>query len=213
MHLAILTLDLRTKKYPVPLARHTSLQRSLGETPAYLGTHSTPSPEPSDTWADMSLCARHCSSRNDRPEKGTQRGQIYCLFSLTIQPLLTFTPVCEVHQKMTSTDKPERNTVYGAILFHVYFLQHVFKKVFTTCRKLYPRLAISMSLKDVLPLVSGQVSVLQERYWILLPSQYLPPFLGRGLSQERKEYCTPPPQVREQSPQGPHTPQPPLTGV
>lgn len=79
----MLTLDLRTKKYPVPLARHTSLHRSLGEIPAYLGTHSTPSPEPSDTWADISLWARHCSSRNDRPRKNTQRAQIYCLFSLT----------------------------------------------------------------------------------------------------------------------------------
>ncbi|KAF3857242.1 hypothetical protein F7725_009101 [Dissostichus mawsoni] len=59
----------------------------------------------------------------------------------------------------------------------------------------------------------GPVSVLQERYWILFPSQYLPPFLGKGLSQERKEYCTPPPQVREQSPHGPHSPHPPLTGV
>lgn len=68
-------------------------------------------------------------------------------------------------------------------------------------------------MNNVLPLVSGQASVLQERYWILLPSQYLPPFFGKGLSQERNEYCTPPPQVREQSPHGPHRPQPPLTGV
>lgn len=70
-----------------------------------------------------------------------------------------------------------------------------------------------MIVTVLLPLLSGQVSVLQERYWILLPSQYLPPFLGVGLSQSLKEYCTPPPQVREQSPHGPHVPQPPFTGV
>lgn len=70
---------MRTKKYPVPLARHTSLHRSLGEIPAYLGTHSTPSPEPRDTWADMSLWARHCSSRKDKPGKETQGGQTYCI--------------------------------------------------------------------------------------------------------------------------------------
>lgn len=98
-HLAALTLDLRTKKYPVPLARHISLQRSLGETPAYLGTHSTPSPEPSDTWADMSLWARHCSSRNDRPEKKRQRGQIYCEYAPS--RVTTFTPGCKLHQNMT----------------------------------------------------------------------------------------------------------------
>ena len=68
-----LTLDLRTKKYPVPLARHTSLQRSLGETPAYLGTHSTPSPEPKDIWEDISLWAKHCSSRKDRPVGWTEK--------------------------------------------------------------------------------------------------------------------------------------------
>ena len=62
-------------------------------------------------------------------------------------------------------------------------------------------------------MLSGQTSVLQERYWILLPSQYLPAFLGRGLSQSLKEYWTPPPQVLEQSPHGPQRPQPPFTGV
>lgn len=157
-----LTLDLRTKKYPVPLARHTSLHRSLGEIPAYLGTHSTPSPEPRDTWADMSLWARHCSSRNERPGKEAQGGR-----------------TCYIHTTSFYFESRKRSCLF----------------------------------KQPLPLVSGQASVLQERYWILLPSQYLPPFLGKGLSQERNEYCTPPPQVREQSPQGPHGPQPPFTGV
>lgn len=166
-NLLTLTLDLRTKKYPVPLARHTSLHRSLGEIPAYLGTHSTPSPEPSDTWADISLWARHCSSRNDSPGKGN-KGR------------LRFT-VCLAQSAMLA------------------------------CR--HKKKGFFFLLNNFSPLVSGQASVLQERYWILLPSQYLPPFFGNGLSQERKEYCTPPPQVREQSPHGPHRPQPPLTGV
>lgn len=68
-------------KYPVPLAWHTNLHRSLGEIPAYLGTHSTPWPEPRDTWADMSLWARHCSSRNVRPGGGERGGRVNSLFT------------------------------------------------------------------------------------------------------------------------------------
>lgn len=92
MTLQTLTFDLRTKKYPVPLARHTNLHRSLGDIPAYLGTHSTPSPEPRDTWADMSLWARHCSSRNVRPA-GREGSD---LLPAHFEQHLIFTPVMKL---------------------------------------------------------------------------------------------------------------------
>lgn len=136
-HLATLTLDLRTKKYPVPLARQTSLQRSLGETPAYLGTHSTPSPEPSDTWADISLWARHCSSRNDRPEKERQRGQIYCLVSLT--------DIANIHTNVQGTSKPDVQTQ----------AKQTSKKVFRTFLKLYVRYVFSKQISLTISIRAG----------------------------------------------------------
>lgn len=129
IYLLTLTLDLSTKKYPVPLARHTSLHRSLGEIPAYLGTHSTPSPEPSDTWADMSLWARHCSSRNDRPGKETQRGQIYCLFSLT--------SIANFHTNVQGTSKHDFYIQTTPCHFFPYII-HFLKKSITFCKS-YPR--------------------------------------------------------------------------
>lgn len=74
-----------------------------------------------------------------------------------------------------------------------------------------PTLAVKNGEK--LPLLSGQSSMLQDLYCTRFPSQYLPPFLGTGLSHSRKEYCTPPPQLREHSPHAPQEPQPPCTGV
>ena len=46
----------------------------------------------------------------------------------------------------------------------------------------------------------GQDSRLQERYFTLTPSQYLPPLVGVGLLHCLRASCTPPPQVREQGP-------------
>lgn len=59
----------------------------------------------------------------------------------------------------------------------------------------------------------GQSWVLQERKRVRRPSQYLPPLRGAGRVQSREENWTPPPQVREQSPQGPQWPQPPARGI
>lgn len=70
-----------------------------------------------------------------------------------------------------------------------------------------------VKMRGKLPLLSGQSSMLQDLYCTRLPSQYFPPFLGTGLSHSRKEYCTPPPQLREHSPHAPQEPQPPCTGV
>lgn len=55
--------------------------------------------------------------------------------------------------------------------------------------------------------------MLHDLYCTRFPSQYFPPFLGTGLSHSLKEYCTPPPQVREHSPHAPQDPQLPCTGV
>lgn len=55
--------------------------------------------------------------------------------------------------------------------------------------------------------------MLHDLYCTRFPSQYFPPFLGTGLSHSLKEYCTPPPQLREHSPQAPQDPQLPCTGV
>lgn len=65
----------------------------------------------------------------------------------------------------------------------------------------------------MLPWSSGQVWVLQDWYLTLCPTQYNPPFCGTGEVHSRWENSTPPPHVREHSPQGPHSPHPPLTGT
>lgn len=61
-----------------------------------------------------------------------------------------------------------------------------------------------------LPL-GGHSSVLHDSYWTLWPSQYLPPFLGRGLLHSLLEKRTPPSHVLEQAFQGLQGPQFPST--
>lgn len=52
----------------MPLAWQMSLHLSFGETPAYLGVHSTVGSFPKGAF-ENSLCASHCSSLNVFPEK------------------------------------------------------------------------------------------------------------------------------------------------
>ena len=55
----------------MPLAWQMSLHLSLGETPAYLGVHSTAGPLPKEA-LENSLCASHCSSLKVFPGKRRQ---------------------------------------------------------------------------------------------------------------------------------------------
>lgn len=52
----------------MPLASQVSLHLSFGDTPAYLGVHSTVGSFPKEA-LENSLCASHCSSLNVFPEK------------------------------------------------------------------------------------------------------------------------------------------------
>ncbi len=72
-------------------------------------------------------------------------------------------------------------------------------------------ISLNMRLKDMSFTWVLQGSKLQERYFTLRPWQYLPPFSGMGLLQSLLASCTPPPQVREHGPYGPHRPQWPST--
>lgn len=61
----------------MPLAWQMSLHLSLGETPAYLGVHSTGGPLPKEA-LENSLCASHCSSLKVFP--GRRRRSWQCEF-------------------------------------------------------------------------------------------------------------------------------------
>lgn len=73
------------------------------------------------------------------------------------------------------------------------------------------KLAHCSSLKSFFCLEHG--SELQERNFILRPTQYFPPFLGTGRLHSRTAILIPPPQVLEHVPKGLQTPQAPSTGT
>ena len=146
----------------MPFALQTSLHLSFGETPAYLGVHSTAGPLPKVD-LENSLCFSHCSSLKVLP---AGRGKT------------------DGHQINFCTWSSSRRS---------------------------PSFTSKMGKR--LPLLSGQSSMLHDLYCTRFPSQYFPPFLGTGLSHSLKEYCTPPPQLREQLLHGAHGPQEPSTGI
>lgn len=67
----------------MPLAWQMSLHLSFGETPAYLGVHSTVGSFPKEAF-ENSLCASHCSSLKVFPEK---RMGCWCYQFPTLNPM------------------------------------------------------------------------------------------------------------------------------
>lgn len=78
----------------MPLAWQMSLHLSFGETPAYLGVHSTAGPLPKEA-LENSLCASHCSSLKVLPGKRRiewhyQSPSLHCLLGATaFSPIFT----------------------------------------------------------------------------------------------------------------------------
>lgn len=104
----------------MPLAWQMSLHLSFGETPAYLGVHSTVGSFPKEAF-ENSLWASHCSSRKVFPEKRMVR-RMLPVSTFSLRPRFWVLKVSVTHRR--SPDSPQCcRTCNALVCLHSTFLR------------------------------------------------------------------------------------------